>query len=389
MEDWDGREGKMKAELLQKLREIGQSFWLDNLSRNLIDSGELKRLITEDGITGITSNPTIFQKAISGSKDYDASLRNMLGKKIRDGKELFLGLAIEDISRAADLLWPVYQKSGGLDGFVSIEVSPDLAYDTQQTIAEARRLFSAIGKKNILVKVPGTKQGLPAIEQLTAEGVNVNVTLLFSVRRYEEIAEAYIRGLEKRTGQGAPINEIVSVASFFVSRVDTLTDKLLEERLTSVPSKAVEMKIERLMGTAAVANAKIAYGKYQEIFWGKRFQALTGAHVQRILWGSTGTKNPSYSDIKYVEELMGPDSINTMPEATLKAFIDHGRATTTIYAKPGEGQRLFSELREVGVDIEKVTEQLEIEGVKLFSDSFRLLLREIAQKREAFLPKKL
>jgi transaldolase len=377
----------MKAELLQKLREIGQSFWLDNLSRNLINSGELKRLIAEDGITGITSNPTIFQKAISGSKDYDASLRSMLGKGTREEKELFLGLAFEDISKAADLLWPVYQKSGGLDGFVSIEVSPDLAYDTQKTIAEARRLFSTIGKKNILVKVPGTKQGLPAIEQLTAEGVNVNVTLLFSVRRYEEIAEAYIRGLEKRARQREPIDEICSVASFFVSRVDTLVDKLLEARLSSATSEAAKKKIKSLLGKAAVANAKIAYRKYKEIFSGKRFLALTRAHVQRILWGSSGTKNPSYSDIKYVEELMGPDSINTMPEATLKAFKDHGRAASTIYDKPGEAERLFSELREVGVDIDQVTEQLESEGVKLFSESFVLLLKDIAQKRDSFLTK--
>ena len=377
----------MKAELLQKLREIGQSFWLDNLSRDLINSGELKRLIEEDGITGITSNPTIFQKAISGSKDYDASLRGMLGKGIRDGKELFLGLAFEDISKAADLLWPVYQKSGGLDGFVSIEVSPDLAYDTQQTIAEAKRLFSTIRKKNILVKVPGTKPGLPAIEQLTAEGVNVNVTLLFSVRRYEEIADAYIRGLEQRVLQKMPIAEIFSVASFFVSRVDTLVDKLLEARLSSAASEAAEEKIKGLMGKAAVANAKVAYRRYKEIFSEKRFLALNKAHVQKILWGSTGTKNPNYSDIKYVEELMAPDSINTMPEATLKAFQDHGRADTTIYDKPGEGQRLFSELRGMGVDIDKVTEQLESEGVKLFSDSFRLLLREIAQKRDVFAPK--
>ena len=374
----------MKAELLQKLREIGQSFWLDNLSRDIINSGELKRLIEEDGITGITSNPTIFQKAISGSKDYDTSLQSMLEKGIRDGKELFLGLAFEDISKAADLLWPVYQKSGGLDGFVSIEVSPDLAYDTKQTIAEARRLFSTIGRKNILVKVPGTKPGLPAIEQLTAEGVNVNVTLLFSVRRYEEIADAYIRGLEKRAREKAPIDEIFSVASFFVSRVDTLADKLLEARLSSAASEAAEKKIKTLMGKAAVANAKVAYRRYREIFSEKRFLALTKAHVQKILWGSTGTKNPSYGDIKYVEELMGPDSINTMPEATLKAFKDHGRAAITVYDKPGEAERLFSELREVGVDINQVTEQLESEGVKLFSDSFRLLLREIAQKRDSF-----
>jgi transaldolase len=379
----------MKADLLQRLREIGQSFWLDTLSRNLIDSGELRRLITEDGITGITSNPTIFQKAISGSKDYDASLRNMLGKGIRDEKELFLGLAFEDISRAADLLWPIYRKSGGLDGFVSIEVSPDLAYDTRKTIAEARRLFSAIGKKNILIKVPGTKQGIPAIEQLTSEGVNVNVTLLFSVNRYEEIAEAYIRGLEKRVHQGEPVDEIFSVASFFVSRVDTLTDKLLESRISSAASEADEKKIRSLLGKAAVANAQIAYKKYKEIFSGKRFLALTRVHVQKILWGSTGTKNPSYSDIKYVEELMAPDSINTMPEATLKAFKDHGRAQITIYDNLEEAERLFLELKEVGVDINQVTEQLEGEGVKLFSDSFYSLLKEIAQKRDSFSTKKL
>lgn len=375
----------MKADLLKKLQDIGQSFWLDNLSRNLIHSGELKRLIAEEGITGITSNPTIFQKAISGSKDYDTSLRSILEKGIRDEKELFLGLAFEDISRAADLLWPVYRKSGGLDGFVSIEVSPDLAYDTQKTVAEARRLFSTIGKKNILVKVPGTKQGLPAIEQLTAEGVNVNVTLLFSVSRYEEIATAYIRGLEKRFQQGEPIDEIASVASFFVSRVDTLVDKLLEARLSSATSEAEKKKIRTLLGKAAVANARLAYKKYKEIFSGNRFLALTRAHVQRILWGSTGTKNPSYSDIKYVEELMAPDSINTMPEATLKAFQDHGRAQITIYDKLGEAEKLFPELKELGVDINQVTEQLEAEGVRLFSDSFYLLLKEIAQKRDSSL----
>jgi transaldolase len=378
----------MKADLLKKLQEIGQSIWLDNLSWDLINSGELKRLISEDGITGITSNPTIFQKAISGSKDYDASVRSLLEKGIRDEKELFLGLAFEDISRAADLLWPVYRKSGGLDGFVSIEVSPDLAYDTQKTIAEARRLFSTIGKKNILVKVPGTKQGVPAIEQLTAEGVNVNVTLLFSVSRYEEVATAYICGLEKRFRQGEPIDEIVSVASFFVSRVDTLTDKLLEARLSAVTSETEKKKIRSLLGKAAVANARLAYKKYKEIFSGNRFWALTRAHVQRILWGSTGTKNPSYSDIKYVEELMAPDSINTMPEATLKAFQDHGRAQITIYDKMGEAERLFPELKEVGLDINQVTGQLEAEGVKLFSDSFYLLLKEIADKRDPSLSRK-
>jgi transaldolase/glucose-6-phosphate isomerase len=380
--------GKMKENPIQKLKEIGQSIWLDNLSRHIIDSGELKRLIEEDGLTGITSNPTIFQKAISGSKDYDASLQALLRKGIHDEKELFLGLAFEDISRAADRLWPVYQRSGGLDGFVSIEVSPDLADDTEKTIAEAKRLFSTLGKKNVLVKVPGTKPGLPAIENLIAEGVNVNVTLLFSVSRYEEVMEAYLKGLERRTREGKSLQEIFSVASFFVSRVDTLADKVLEARLASATSEAEKEKIRGLRGKAAVANAKIAYKKYKSTFTGKRFQALKGARLQKILWGSTGTKNPQYSDVKYVEELIGPDSINTLPEATLKAFIDHGQARVTIHEGLEEAEGLFGRLKSVGVDINQVTDVLEKEGVKLFSDSFFALLKEIAQKRDSFLSKK-
>ena len=372
---------------LRKLQKIGQSVWLDNLSRHLLDSGELKRWIEEDGVTGITSNPTIFQKAISGSKDYDSSLKSLLQNGIRDEKEMFLDLAMEDIARAADMLWPAYRQSGGKDGFVSIEVSPDLAYDPERTVAEAQRLFSAIGKKNILIKVPGTKPGLSAIEQLTAEGVNVNVTLLFSWNRYEEVAEVYLRGLEKRTRQGEPIHEIVSVASFFVSRVDTLADKLLEARLASASTDAGKQKMKNLLGKAAVANAKLAYQKYKSIFASKRFVDLKGANVQRILWGSTGTKNPSYSDIKYVQELIGPDSINTLPETTLLAFKDHGQVQITIGDRLEEAERLFKELKAVGVDINQVTEQLEKEGVKLFSDSFSLLLQEIAAKRDSLLSK--
>jgi transaldolase/glucose-6-phosphate isomerase len=380
----------MKKNPLIGLKELGQSVWLDTLSRKLINSGELKRLIDEDGLSGITSNPTIFQKAISGSTDYDASLRRMINKGIKDEKELFLGLANEDVSNAADRLWPTYQSTHGLDGFVSIEVSPDLAYDTDATISEARRLFSTIGKKNILVKVPATKQGLPAIEQLTSEGVNVNVTLLFSIERYEEIAESYLRGLEKRVNKGQPISEIASVASFFVSRVDTLTDKLLETQLSSATSKAEKDKIASLFGKAAVANAKIAYKKYKNIFSGKRFLTLKekGGLIQRILWGSTGTKNPKYSDIKYVEELIAPDSINTLPETTLDAFKNHGQAKITISDHLEEVERVFPELKSVNIEINAITEQLEREGVKLFSDSFFALLKEIAQKRDSFLLKK-
>jgi transaldolase len=311
----------------------------------------------------------------------------MIDKGVKDEKELFLGLAMEDVSDAADLLWPTCQSANGQDGFVSIEVSPDLAYDTPATISEARRLFSTLGKKNILVKVPGTKQGIPAIEQLTSEGVNVNVTLLFSTERYEGVADAYLRGLERRARQGQPIDEIASVASFFVSRVDTLADKLLETRLSSAPSKAEKDKIANLFGKAAVANAKIAYEKYRSIFSSPRFLTLKekGGHIQTILWGSTGTKNPKYSDIKYVEELIAPDSINTLPESTIKAFRDHGQAKITISNDLEKAKKLFPELKSMGIDIREVTEQLEKEGVQLFSDSFFALLKEIAKKRDSFL----
>jgi transaldolase len=371
------------------LKELGQSVWLDNLSRKLIHSGELKRFIDEDGLSGITSNPTIFQKAISGSTDYDASLQRQIDRGVGDAKELFLGLAFEDISTAAEMLWPTYQATQGLDGYVSIEVSPDLAYDTDATIKEARQLFSTLSRKNILVKVPATKQGLPAIEQLISEGVNVNVTLLFSVKRYEEVAEAYLRGLERRASQGLPIKEIASVASFFVSRVDTLTDKLLEAQLSKVTSNSGKDKIESLLGKAAVANAKIAYKKYGNIFSDKRFSGLKerGARVQRLLWGSMGTKNPKYSDIKYVEELIAPETVNTMPETTLMAFKHHGQANVTIHDGLEQAEKLPRELRAVDVELDQVTEQLEKEGVKSFSDSFFTLLNEIAAKRDSFLPK--
>jgi len=377
----------MNKNPLVGLKEIGQSVWLDNLSRKLIKSGELKRLIDEDGLSGITSNPTIFQKAISGSTDYDSSLRRMIDKGVKDEKELFIALAMEDVSEAADFLWPTYRSANGQDGFVSIEVSPDLAYDTDATISEARRLFSAIGKKNILVKVPGTKQGIPAIEELTSEGVNVNVTLLFSTERYEEIAGAYLKGLERRAGKGQPIDEIASVASFFVSRVDTLTDKLLEARLSSAVSNAEKDRIANLFGKAAVANAKIAYKKYRSIFSDRQFLTLKakGGHIQKILWGSSGTKNPKYSDIKYVEELIAPNSINTLPEPTIKGFKDHGQVKITIHSDLEEAEKLFPELKSMGIDIREVTEQLEKEGVQLFSDSFFALLKEIAKKRDLFM----
>lgn len=376
----------MGANPLHELEKLGVSVWLDYLSRDIINSGKLKGLVAEDGLSGVTSNPTIFMKAITGSTEYDSPLKEMIEKGERDPKELFLGLALRDIADAADILRPVYMKDRGSNGFISIEVSPDLAYDTGATIKEARRLFSAIGKKNILIKVPATREGLPAIEELISEGVNVNVTLLFSIKRYEEVMEAYIRGLERRLEAGLPVGEVFSVASFFVSRVDTLVDKLLEKKLSG-PEKD---RAEGLMGKAAVASAKLAYRKYREVFSGKRFSALkeNGARIQRLLWGSTGTKNPAYSDIKYVEEIVGRDMINTMPETTMEAFKDHGNARATIEEGLEEAEAAFRGLEALGIDMDKVTQELEDEGVKLFSDSFFSLLKEIAAKRDALISEK-
>lgn len=373
----------MAANPLKALNEAGQCVWLDNLYRDLITTGSLMHMMNEDGVTGITSNPTIFQKAISGSASYDDSIKVMLRKGITDPKELFLGLAMEDVSHAADVLRPVYGTSKCLSGYVSIEVSPDLAQDTRGTIKEALHLFSAINKENILVKVPATKEGLPAIEELTASGVNVNVTLLFSIERYKEVAEAYIRGLEQRLRKKEQINEITSVASFFVSRVDTLTDKILEQRIAS-SSGEEKSGLTALLGKAAVANAKLAYREYQGIFTTSRFLSLKekGANVQRLLWGSTGTKNPKYSDIKYVDELIGPDTINTMPEATLNAFKDHGTVKITIGEQMDKAEKVLKELASLGISIREVTDQLEKEGVKTFADSYFALLDEISKRRD-------
>ncbi len=378
-----------KNRLLQ-LHDIGQCVWLDNLSRDLILYGRLKQMVEDEGIVGVTSNPTIFQKAISGSSLYDASLKNMLKSGIMDSKELFLGLAIEDVRDAADLLQKAFGDTQCTSGYVSIEVSPDLAYDTRGTLREARRLFSTVNRKNVFVKVPATAQGLPAIEQLTAEGLNINITLLFSVERYKEVAEAYLRGIEQRIERGAPVNDIFSVASFFVSRVDTLVDKLLQARLASA-SSAEKEKITNLSGRAAVANSKIAYQEYKKIFSSPRFLSLRekGANAQHLLWASTSTKNPAYRDVKYIEDLIAPDTINTMPETTMKAFEEHGSVRISIEDGLEEAHNLFKELKSLGMDMGPVTEQLEREGVKSFSDSYFSLLEEIAKRRDTIFSKEL
>ena len=375
---------------LLELKKAGQSVWLDYLSREILKMGKLKRLIEEDGVTGVTSNPTIFQKAIKGGDDYDPAVGRLLEKQISDPKEMFLSLAIDDIKDAADLLLPVYEATGGTDGYVSLEVSPDLAYDTEATIDEARSLFGRVGKKNVFIKVPGTKEGLPAIRQLISEGINVNVTLLFSVGRYREVMDAYIAGLEKRAGEGKSIDHVASVASFFVSRVDTLADKLLSGRYKETAEPGAKEQIKSLFGKAAVANAVLAYDAYKKTFTGGRFPALKnkGARIQRILWASTSTKNPGYSDIKYVEDLIAPESVNTMPEETIDAFRDHGKAAPALPGNVAAAEKIMADLKEAGVDIDGVTRELEADGVEKFSESFRSVLKSMSEKRDALLAKK-
>lgn len=363
---------------LKRLNRAGQSVWLDNLSRKLVDSGELRRWVSEDAVTGVTSNPTIFQKAIVGSTDYDTRLRKLLNDGIRTEKSLFFGLALDDISDAAHVLRPVYEATAGRDGFVSIEVSPDIAHDTQATVAEAQELYARLNLPNILIKVPATREGIPAIEELIYRGISVNVTLLFSVARYREVTEAYIRGLELRKDEGKPLNGIASVASFFVSRVDTMIDTMLDSHGESARGQ---------MGRAAVANAKIAYRHFMAEFESPRFKALAqkGAGIQRLLWASTGTKNPAYSPVKYIEEIIAPNTVNTLPEPTLHAFKSQGTVRVSIEDGMGEAELHFHALRAMGIEIDTCTEQLECEGIKSFIDSFDSLLKDIALKRDTFL----
>ncbi len=373
---------------LQQLHDAGQSIWLDYIRRSLITSGELDRMIAEDAITGITSNPSIFEKAIGGSSDYDDALNALIradGK--RSAGELFEALAVEDIQAACDKLRPIYDRTNGLDGYVSIEVSPHLVHDTRGTIAEAHRLHDEVNRPNVLVKIPGTDEGLPAIEQCLADGVSINITLIFSLEYYEKVANAYLNALEKRVAQGQPIDKIASVASFFVSRVDTLVDKLLEEKIKTA-SGAEKEKLTSLLGKTANANAKLAYQKYLELFHqGERFARLKakGAMVQRCLWASTSTKNPKYSDVLYVEDLIGPETVNTMPTQTIEAFKDHGRVANTLTEGIDEARSILKQLGEVGISYKAVTDQLEDEGGKLFADSFDALMKTLEEKRNKLL----
>lgn len=375
---------------LVQLREAGQSPWYDYIRRGLLTSGELQSMIDHDGLMGMTSNPSIFEKAIAGSSDYDDALRDEAAR-VTSVKQIYEALAIRDIQGAADLLKPVYEKSAGRDGYVSLEVSPDLAFRTRDTIDEAVRLHEAIGRRNVMIKVPGTPEGLPAIEYLLGQGINVNVTLLFSVDVYEQVAWSYIRGLEKRAAQNGDLRSVASVASFFVSRIDTLCDHHLEAKAKNEPHEEKRKRYADLMGKVAIANAKLAYRKFERIFASPQFLDLKrhGARVQRLLWASTGTKNPRYPDTYYVDNLIGPETVNTMPAATFSAFRDHGTVRRRLLEGVDDARAVMDQLEDCGISLQEVTDALLKDGTRLFVESFDQLMGVISRKREDLLGNKL
>jgi transaldolase/glucose-6-phosphate isomerase len=366
--------------------KTGQSIWYDNIRRAMLASGDLQKKIEEDDLRGVTSNPTIFEKAITGSTDYDEQL-HALAQAGKSVSEIYEDLVVEDIGRAADILKPVYDKTGGIDGYISLEVNPGFAYKTQETIEEADRLFRRLGRKNVMIKIPAAQEGLPAIEESIYRGINVNVTMIFSIENYEQVAEAFIRGLERRDAEGKPVEGIASVASFFVSRVDTAIDTDLEYKARHAATPAERARLEGLMGRAAIANAKLAYVKYKEIFHGERFRALKakGAQVQRQLWASTGTKNPKYSEVLYVDNLIGPETVNTVPPATYTAIREKGKVALTLEQGLDECRALVGELAEIGIDLKAVTEKLQRDGLSSFVTSFDTLAESIESKRAMFL----
>jgi transaldolase/glucose-6-phosphate isomerase len=366
---------------LKELQQYGQSIWLDYIQRSLMASGELATLIREDGIRGLTSNPSIFEKAIAESSEYDAELRK-LATRLATAKDIYEQLAINDIQAAADVLRPVYDETRSRDGYVSLEVSPEHARDTEGTIDEARRLWRAVGRDNVMIKVPGTPEGIPAIEILISEGININVTLLFAVSRYVQVATAYVTGLKKRSAKGGDISRVSSVASFFVSRVDTAVDALLKACISKATT-AEQAPLRALLGKAAIANAKLAYESYEAILAGPDWKALEvkGAQTQRVLWASTGTKNPAYRDVVYIEELVGKDTVNTVPPATLEAFRQHGLARSSLTEGLGDARATLEALARAGISMDAVTLQLLDEGQRLFAAAFRKLLDAVDKAR--------
>ena len=363
---------------IQKLEQLGQSIWYDNISRGVIRRGELKKMV-DQGLSGVTSNPTIFDKAISGSNDYDDQIREIVEADPRiDAAEIIKALMVRDIQMACDVLKAAFDRTRGRDGYISIEVTPSKARETQATMEEVRELWARINRTNLMVKIPATKEGLPAIEQMTYEGRNINITLIFSVERYREVAKAYINGIERRVKEGKPVDHVASVASVFVSRIDTLVDDLLTKRDPG--------KTKSLLGKAAVANSKMVYQAYKEIFGAQRFAALRarGAKVQRPLWGSTGTKNPAYSDLLYVDSLIGPDTVNTVPPQTYAAILDHGRPGLSVEADLDSARKILADLGVAGIDMQGVLVKLENDGVAAFEKSFDGLYKNLVEKREQF-----
>jgi transaldolase len=369
----------MSGNSLKRLGSLGQSVWLDYIRRDLIASGQLRRLIEEDGLRGMTSNPSIFEKAIVDSHDYDEDIRAM-ALKGKGAEAIYEALSQGDVESAADQFRPLYDRTDGQDGYVSLEVNPHLGHDTEGTVEEARRLWAALNRPNVLIKVPATADGLPAIQQLISEGISVNVTLLFGLPRYRQVAEAYIAGLEARAAQGKPLKHLASVASFFVSRIDALVDPLIEE-LIAQGGKEKDLA-RKARGQVAIASAKMAYQIYKEVVGGERFRKLAaqGARVQRLLWASTSAKNPDYSDVKYIEALIGPDTVDTIPMETLDAYRDHGKPKARLEQDVEEARSVLGRLHELGIDIDNVTRQLEDEGVEKFNQPFDKLMATLAQR---------
>jgi transaldolase len=368
---------------LVKIPQLGQSIWLDYIRRGILNTGgELQRMIEEDDLRGVTSNPAIFEEAIARSNDYQEAIQT-LAQANKSAEEIFQVIAVEDVQRAADLFRPVYDKTQGLDGYVSLEVSPGLAHDTEGTIKEARESWKALDRPNVMIKVPGTKEGLPAIQQLISEGINVNVTLLFSLERYRAVTDAYVTGLEHRQKKGLPVDNVASVASFFLSRIDTLVDPLLDKLIEKGGAEADAAR--KLQGQVAIASAKSAYLIYKEVFSSNRFQMLAdkGARTQRLLWASTSTKNPNYSPLKYVEALIGPDTVNTVPLETLKNYRSQGNPASRLEDGLTEARQLLEQLPSVSIVLDEVTQQLETEGIKKFVTPFDKLMEVIEEKRKS------
>jgi transaldolase len=371
---------------LEQLRRFGQSPWFDYLSRELIARGSLKRMVDRDGLGGVTSNPAIFEKAIASGTAYDEEILSLAHQGL-DAAQIFDRLATDDVRAACDVLAPVYMGSGGEDGFVSIEVSPALAADAQATIAEARRIFTAVDRPNVMIKIPGTREGVPAVFECLREGLNINITLLFSMSQYEAVAAAYRSALEHRLRHDLTIRATSSVASFFVSRVDTLVDRLLDQMLEASLDPAERRRLEGLKGKAGVANSKVVYERFRSYLNSRDWQliAASGAKVQRVLWASTGTKDPAYSDVLYVDELIGEHTVNTLPEVTWKAFDDHGTLARTVDRHLDDAHRALRELGQVGIDMERVGAQLQTEGVELFVTAYDAVVAHIERKRESLL----